>query len=1149
MKYFLQKFICSFSMVMLLYGGETRCFSQEFVWTKAHPVNNQEKARQKQSGEKSNGRSLINMLESLEERYQVKFDYEKEQLTDKRLSAKTIERLSSDLEQNLEVILQPFSLKFKKYTLKSYLIYAEKEKKTLNQIRKIQPKTQPADEVDMARALDKVINRYKPLKETAGTNDAENRVIEGRVVNEDGEALPGVNILVQNTLIGVVTDVDGRYRLSVPDDATVLVFTFVGYLAEEVPINNQSEINVTLLPDIFQLQEVVVTGVAGSLAKEKLSFTVETLDQEIIQNVPGINPATAIQGKVPGVKIGFGSGAPGANQDIQLRGATNIFGSSNPLIIVDGILTEGSLNDINAEDIASIEIVKGAAASSLYGSRAANGVVNIITKRGQGLGMGTTEVFYRTEVGQSFIGFVPEKTTSTNFRVENDEVLYDQPEPDGIHDNPYPRLTDPLDQFFNPGFYTTQYLSFRANSKGGNTALFTSLQYTDEEGVVDLTDGQQRLNLRVNIDHHFSDRFKFTTSNLYSQNTIDQRADGIWDMFYYADPDVDFLQPNEEDGTPYNVDPNQLGRHENPLYSIANRVNTQDRNRFLGHYGFQYDPTDFLQIKLAYGLDRIQSESNSLTPKGKLAVDAPPSTGSIGRSTNSTFAQTLQADIFGEKTFGDLTTRVNLQYLYESNEFKSFSASGTQLSLRGLQVPNLELASENLNIGSWQSLTVANNISAMVFLDFRDRYIIDALVRRDGVSLFGANERWQTFYRVAGAWRLTEDFSIPGVQELKLRSSYGVAGLRPPFEAQYEVVGVNNGNVTNPATIGNENLKPSFSRELEVGFDMTFLNRFSLSANYARAKNTDQILNVPVSAATGFVSQWQNAGDLRSTAIELSLGAELINKKDLQWRVNVLWDRVRQKVIRLNRSGYAIVSGGIFRIAEGEVFGTLYGRRWATSLNEVANQVPEGETLENFFVVNNEGFVVRSSEIGTTEEVPIPIRDDNNVPIEMAIGDINPDFTLNFNSTLNYKNFSLFTLFSWQQGGDIYNHMRRYMNINNVGRQLDQIGRSPNEVKSARYYQQFTSWNNSYFVEDATFLRMREVALTYTFRSDALSRLGVDNVKLGVIGRNLFTLTGYTGFNPEAGRAEEGVDSNALKFDISSYPVYTTVSGTLGITF
>lgn len=986
---------------------------------------------------------------------------------------------------------------------------------------------------------------------SVAANAQENeRVISGKVTDaEGGEPLPGVNIVIQGSNIGTITDLDGNYNISVTDEDVVLIFSFIGYATQNIRVGNLDVINVQLSPDVQSLEEVVVTGVAGSLSKDKLSFTVASIDEDIIQQVPAVNPGRALQGKVAGVRVSGSSGAPGSSPDIQLRGATTIFGSSNPLIIVDGILTEGSLNDINTEDIASIEVVKGAAASSLYGSRAANGVVNIITKRGSGLAAGSSNFSYRTEVGQSFIGYVPEKSTSTNFLVEDGEVLYGQPSPDGIADNPYPSLTDPVDQFFNPGFYFTNHLSFRANGPEGKTSLYSSLQHTSETGVVDITDGQDRLNLRINIDHYFNDKLKFTTSNLYSQSDIDQRANGIWDLFYYADPNADFLAPND-DGTHYKVDPNRLGMHENPLYLINNTINTQERYRFLGHYAINYSILDFLDLKLAYGLDRINIDSRALTPKGKLRVNNEPDLGGISLSTSNTFAQTLQGDVFFHRSFGDFNARVNLQYLYESNEFNSSSGSGSQLAVRGMDVFNLDLADqETISNSSYSSLIVANNVSGMLYLDYKEKFIFDGLIRRDGVSLFGANERWQTFYRLSGAYRITEDFNVPGMDELKVRASYGVAGLRPPFEAQYEVFGISNGDLTSPITIGNEDLKPSFSKEIEIGVDARFLERFSFTANYAKSRNTDQILNVPVSAGTGFATRWENAGILEATALEFSLGADLIRSDNFNWSANLLWDRIRQDVVSLERPGYAIISGGIFRIEEGEVFGTLYGHQWARNLEAVANQVPEGEVLEEYFVLNNEGYVVRTTDIGTTNEIPVKVRDDTGNPIETKIGDINPDFNVNFSSTMNYKNFNLFFLMGWQQGGDIYNHMRRYMLVHNVGAQLDQSNKPKNEQKSARYYTELTGWNNSHFVEDATFLKLREVALSYTFKNGIFNRVGIDNIKLGVVGRNLLTFTKYSGFNPEAGRSEEGLDSNVFKFDISSYPFYSTISGTLSLTF
>ncbi|MGD8427157.1 MAG: SusC/RagA family TonB-linked outer membrane protein, partial [Balneolaceae bacterium] len=835
---------------------------------------------------------------------------------------------------------------------------------------------------------------------------AQTGTVEGKVTTTEGESLPGVNIYMPDLKRGIATNTEGVFKLEkIPIGEYTLEATFLGFKKFRKQINIEAgkvaNLAIHLQSTVTGMDELVVTGVAQKTPKKKLSFTVDEIGQESLEEVPALNPASALEGKIPGLEISNSSGAPGSNADIQLRGATTIYGSSNPLIIIDGVLTEGSLSDINAQDIKSIEVVKGAAASSLYGSRAANGVINIITKRGSGLKEGQTQINFRSEVGSDLIGFVPEKTHSTNYLVQNGAVQYNLPAPDGIYDNKYPDLsTNPADQLFRPGVHTTNYLSFQSNSLGSNTSLYSSIEHTRDAGVVNTTDGLGRLNLRVNIDHYFNGKFKFSTSNLYSQSSIDHRADGIWDMFYYADPGANFKAPNEN-GAPYNVDPNKLGKSENPLYYINNTVSNEKRYRFLGNYQLSYDPLQSLEFKIKYGIDRIQSSSIGLTPKGKMQVNKPPSNGSIYKGENRTFAQTLQGDVFFHKAFGHFNTRFNLQYLYESNQYDSESGSGQNLAVKGMDISNLEQASENINIGSYKSLIVANNITASTEIDYKSKYILDALVRRDGVSLFGANQRWQTFYRISGAYRVTEDFKIPDVQELKIRTSYGIAGLRPPFEARYEVVGISNGNVANPVTLGNEDLKPSFSRELEVGVDANFLKRFNVTANYSRAINTDQILNVPVSASSGFATQWQNAGTLESYTLEFNLGANIIRQRDLDWNINLTWDRTRQKVVSLNRSGYAIVSGGIFQIAEGSTFGTLYGHKWATSLDQVANQVPEGQSINDYFVVNNEGYVVKRSTIGTTDEVPIKITDDLGNPINMKIGDVNPDFNMNFGSTLH----------------------------------------------------------------------------------------------------------------------------------------------------
>lgn len=979
------------------------------------------------------------------------------------------------------------------------------------------------------------------------------QTIKGTVVDENGEVIPGVTVMVKGTQQGTTTDESGRFELEAETGQT-LVFSFVGKETKEVEVTGDvTELEVVLKSQAMGLDEVVVTGVMSETQTKKLGFTVEKLDTTALQNVISTNPAKSLAGKIPGIKISSVSGRPGSDVDIQLRGATAISGGGNPLIIVDGVLTQGNLSDINAEDIENIEVVKGAAASSLYGSRAANGVINITTKRGSGLQKGKSEVSFRSEFGNSYIPFVPEKTGATHFEIVEGEVDTDSPDPDGIIDNPLPSTTNPVDQFFNPGQYTTNYLSLKNNSQDGKTAVFSSFEYTNEAGVVELTDGLNRANFRLNIDHRINEQFKIQATNLYSKSSIDRRADGIWDMFYYADPDADLLAENEEDGSEYNVDPNNLNpRIPNPLYQINNSINEEERNRFLGTYKVDYTPADFLRFSGVYGIDRTTSNSFSMQPKGLLQADQEDLTnGSINEYTSNSFDQNLQLDAFLNHQFGnDLTAKLKLQYLYESNDFDYHTGSGTHLAVKGMDVTNLNQASENIDINSYRSSIIAKNYSSVLSLDYKDKYIMDALIRRDGVSLFGKNERWQTFYRFSGAWRVSEDFEIPEVQELKLRASHGVAGLRPTFAAQYEVVGLSNGEIQSPISMGNDNLRSSFSRETELGLDATFLERFSLSLNYSMTENTGQILEVPVSATTGFSTQWQNAGKLQSNVWEATLRANVIKSKDFLWNLTFLWDQVDQEVTELNRPGYAIVSGGIFRIEEGMKFGTLYGRQFATELEQVENQVPEGRALEDYFTINNQGYVVRTETIGTSEEEPIQIQDDNGNYVEDKIGSVIPDFNMNLSSNMQWKNLNFYFQLGYQEGGQTYNHMRRYMMVNKVAKQLDQTSKPWNEVKPVKYYDRLTTWNNEYFVEDATYLKLREISLTYTLDKKILNNfLGINRVKFGVVGRNLLTLTNYTGFDPETGHSEEGLSSNSLKFDLSSYPNYATISGTVQITF
>lgn len=972
--------------------------------------------------------------------------------------------------------------------------------------------------------------------------------VSGVVKDGNGEALPGVNVVVKGTANGVITDMDGRFQLNVPQGA-ILVVTYIGYVKQEVKAG-EGDLKITLKEDAQTLGEVIVTGVAAGTPKQKLGFSIEKISSEKLLKVPATDAASALQGKIAGVRVTKTSGAPGSESDIQLRGVKTIFGSSNPLFIVDGILTENGLSDVNAEDIESIEVLKGAAASSLYGSRAANGVVSIITKRGNSMQAGKVQVDFRTEYGKNFLGFVPERSQSTNRMIKDGNT--DVTDLDQVYDNPYPRTYDHIDQFFNPGNYLTTHLAVKGTSMNNKMSIYTSIQTTNEGGVVKMVDGVQRANIRLNIDYRILDNLVFTTSNLYTKTTADNRADGAFGALYRSDPSADLLAPNL-DGTPYMVNANKLNEVANPLYNIANSKNESTSEKLLSFFSMKYDPTDYLTFSASYGTTRATGESLYMTPKGRLKWDLKTDDpGYISRGMWKNTEQTVTVDASFYKKFGNFNTRFKLQYLYESSYSSSLNGGGGSLGMGGMNITSVNLSSDQF-ASSGVYKNVANNIAGMFVLDYKDKYILDALVRRDASSLFGADVRWQTFYRVAGAWRITQDFKIPGVNEWKLRASYGVAGLRPPYEAQYEVFSLQNGVPGNMETLGNKGLKPAFSKETEIGTDIRFLDRFNFSVNYSIANNTDQILKVPVTPLTGAAFQWQNAGTIQTKVWEASLNADVLNSKDWNWNIGMTFDKVKQEITKLNCTPY-MLNGTRFRIEEGIDFGVLYLDKFARSMDEVTNQVPEGRKAEELFAINNQGFVVRRSEIGTVNETPVKVRDDKGNIVALPSKSMTPNFNLNLNTTLSYKGFTFYMLWGYQNGGAIYNHSVRYITEPKL---FDQGGKPWNEVKAAPYYSNggqqigLLGWDNDVLAYDASFLKLRELSLSYDFKIKALQPF-VKNMRVSAIGRNLLTFTKYPGYDPEGVMADKskGVDSNAFRVESNEqYPLYRTVTGSIAFTF
>ena len=958
-----------------------------------------------------------------------------------------------------------------------------------------------------------------------------------------GETLPGSNIIIVELSRGSATDVDGNYTIeNIPVGTYTVRASFLGYSVNEQNVNissGENTLNIQLSPDTFGLDEIVVTGVISGTPKKKLAFTVGSVSSEDLEKVPSSDASSALQGKVAGVKVVKAGGTPGQAASIRLRGSTAIGGGEGgdqgPLVIVDGVILDGTLADIPSQNIKNIEILKGASAASLYGSRAANGVIQIFTKRGDELAIGKTSVVLRNEVGTSFLGNKLPLAEHHSFATTDEELIEAGQDPanysldptgsfqidannnrvgtvDNIADNPYGTYFDQLDRVYSPGTTINNFVSVSQNT--GNSNLSLSFSNFNESGVVKLTDGYNRQNVRFNLDQNITEGLDISASGAYSQSENDDVTQGPGSPFWgavFMQPNYDILTANEEDGSPYNVNADPYSVEDNPLYQLNHRDRTTDRDRYLGNLQVRYRPIQSVLLEGNYSLDRTNQIFERFVPKGELsstgfATDVD--NGHLRKSTFENISQNMSLTAGYDERFGDVNVRFKVSYLYEDTDFREFGTTANDFAIAGVRSWDAITSEGNKALDNSVEQVKSENIFGIVSFDYMDRYIVDFLIRRDGSSLFGEDERYNNYFRTSGAYRLTEDFDLPGINELKLRVSYGTAGLRPPFSAQYLTYDLNGGSPSKN-TLGNPELKPALSKELELGTNIEFLDRFSFEGSYSTTEVEDQILEVPLAAfAGGFQGRWENAGTIETNTIEATLNAQAIQNRDMSLSFGLNFDRTRQEITQLDVApffqGPSTQNADVFFIAEGETFGVMYGTDWVTSLDQLSAE--QQANLGSDVSVNSDGYVVTGE--GTPAEAPVQRVDSEGSNI-IKIGDVNPDFNMGLSTNFNYKGLGVYMLFDAKIGGDIYNQTKQWLFREARHGDVDQFGKS--DQKPENYYRAFYNTNNpsSYFVEDGTYLKLRELSLSYRFGKEQLGNLGnvFESINISAIGRNLLTFT------------------------------------------
>ena len=1022
---------------------------------------------------------------------------------------------------------------------------------------------------------------------TAGHAFAQDGTITGTVIDEETtDPLPGATITAVGTGQGTATNIDGEYSFQVAPGTYTLRATFVGYepAEQEITVGAGAEVQVdfALAEDFSLLDEVVVTGVSVGRPTQKIGFQISKVGAEELQEVPGTDPANALRAKVPGARIVQASGQPGTAPSIRLRGTTTLSGSQEPLIVVDGAITSGGLSSIDTQSIESIEIIKGAAAASLYGSLAGNGVIQIITKRGADA-MGTTRITVRNEAGFSQLANTISlagthnragrdedgNVVNTNFRQSCDTppCPLNPVAPDAIFQNSFSEDFDQQDVLFEGQGFFTNYVSVASRQQ--NLNYLVSFENTFNGGVVSGLEAYERRNVRLNVDNEVSDRFDVSASLLFSDsdgvNALEQ-GQGANNVFYGAllsFPDLDLrADPPEGVDAPFNPFVT-AGNAANPLYraAVINRTNQGDR--IFGNFRADFEATDWLTLDAQFSYDENESSFVQLTPKGTFPSDptASVSQGSLFESASRERVAVARARALLSQEFGELDVSLVGSYTYEDRLIESESLFGSEFLARDVpRFPNT--VRDNLNTGQFEGVIRSEDIVGNLVLDYKDRYIFDGVVRQERVSLFGPDARDKTYFRLAGTYRLSEDFELPNIDEFKFRASYGTSGSRPPFVAQYETFTVTTTGITKNV-LGNRNIAPADVREFEAGIDVNFLSRFYFEGTYAEADASDQVLLVPLSAAAGFNSQYQNAATINTSTWEFGAGGLLYEDDDWSLDFGVVFDRTRQTVTQLNRPSFDLNIGGafnIFRVEEGVELGSMFGNKLATSIDDLlfvdGCLVGEAGCLgPNDLTINSDGYVIAAGTEFTGDEEPFYIRDESGAKISTQIGDANPSFNMGINTTLRYKNWSLFTTVDIEQGADVYNYTRQLLYFNDRHGDLDQSGQPEGQRRPATYYQgplYNQASPSSHFVEDASFLKIREIALTYRFTNELLNRWGIGqaihDARFSVLGRNLFTFTDYSGFDPEVSTTGASQPVN-YKFDEFAYPNFRTFSASLELRF
>ena len=998
-----------------------------------------------------------------------------------------------------------------------------------------------------------------------------------------GQPLPGVNVLVEGTDLGAATGPKGIYEITGVEPGTYAVTaSFIGYGDEteegvEVQEGQTTTVDIAMQKQATGLDEVVVVGY-GEQQRKDLTGSISTVSAEDIEDLPVTSIGEALNGQAAGVNITQSNTEPGSGATVRIRGIGSISAGNGPLYVVDGFpVTSGNLP--NPENISSIEILKDASATAIYGSRGANGVVLVTTKEGQGGEMrvnikaryGLQQAANKVDVlnAEEFARFVIEgrenawqdsggdPSVPITERPGRFKVPEDLANPSELGEG-----TNWQDELFRTAPTQKYTLSVSGGNEDETLRFYVSGDYTRDDGIV-LESDFERFALQANLNAEVSSRFRLRASlspSLSERSVVPSQGGGA--LIYDALISAPHLPVYNEDGS-YNWDGlsnvgNAFTSMENPV-AWANLVDNQDTDLgFLGNVSAEYDLLDQVVFETTLGTEISSSRSDYYRPSSVGVGRRTPPTDPIGTSgTSQSISWLNENTLTYDQTLGeshDLTVLAGFTAQQESNESNALNATNFPNDL----VPTLnagEITSGSSFRSEWALLSLLGRVNYV----YDDKYLLTATVRRDGSSRFGEDRRWGTFPSAAASWRLSEEPFMqtlaPTISNLKVRASYGLtgnfsipnyasAGLLSGADA---ILGAGLGSIANglaPGTLPNPDLTWETSRQLDVGLDLgLFGGRLSLTADYYDRVTSDLLLNVQLPTLSGFSNTLRNIGEVRNRGVEFALQPN-VSAGDFRWDANFNISFNRNEVLELGPSGDPIFGrsfGSNIYITEiGAPLGSFYG----------LDVIGVYETQEE--VENNPSYEGGSQRSRPGDFQFRDVNGDGEITIEgdrTTIGDAYPDFTFGVRNSFSFKSFGLTLQVDGNYGGQVFNAINRrlaslspYTNV--YQRNWDNRYISPDQPGNGFFQPNrsptgLTTVFSSNHIEDVSFLRLSSAVLSYQVPQQLGGGL-FRNLEVYLAARNVFTITGYPGLNPEVSNAS----GNALRpgFNFSTYPVARSFS-------